>query len=154
MKIILILMFFSLKLYSQINTDMSEIRLLYVKSASEYKSCLKLDSITKQFSKDKFPILYSYNISSSILSCNHIKNPIKKFAIFKQKSKDLDNIIIENPNSIEIRFLRYMLQSNAPKFLGYDTKIDSDYNFVLDNLNRVDTSLKEFIYSLINKQKI
>ena len=77
MKIIFILMFFSLKLYSQINTDMIEVRLLYIKSASDYKSCLKLDSITKQFSKEKFPILYSYNISSSLLSCNHIKNPIK-----------------------------------------------------------------------------
>ena len=154
MKIIFIIMFFSLKLYSQLNTDMSEVRLLYIKSASDYKSCLKLDSITKQFSKEKFPILYSYNISSSLLSCNHIKNPIKKYAIFKQKSKDLDNIIIENPNSIEIRFLRYMIQSNAPQFLGYDTKIDSDYNFVLDNLTIIDKSLKEFICDLINKQKI
>ena len=47
-----------------------------------------------------------------------------------------------------------MIQSNAPQFLGYDTKIDSDYNFVLDNLNRIDKSLKEFICDLINKQKI
>ena len=87
MKLIFILIFFSLKLYPQINTDMNEIRLLYIKSASEYKSCLKLDSITKQFSKDKFPIKYSYNILSSLLICNHIKNPLKKYAIFKQKSK-------------------------------------------------------------------
>jgi hypothetical protein len=56
-------------------------------------------------------------------------SPTTKLSLFKQGHKMLETAIKEDPNNAEYRFLRLMIQENAPGILGYknDTEKDSEY---------------------------
>jgi hypothetical protein len=56
-------------------------------------------------------------------------SPTTKLSLFKQGHKMLEEAIKEDPDNAEYRFLRLMIQENAPGILGYknDTEKDSEY---------------------------
>jgi hypothetical protein len=56
-------------------------------------------------------------------------SPITKLHLFKVGHKLLEDAINNNPKNAEFRFLRLMIQENAPEFMGYksDTEKDSEY---------------------------
>jgi hypothetical protein len=56
-------------------------------------------------------------------------SPTTKLHLFKVGHKLLEDAINKDPKNAEFRFLRLMIQENAPGFLGYksDTEKDSEY---------------------------
>ena len=109
--------------------------MLYIKAYENIEFSYKLESITKNYNKVNNPVEFSYNISAQLFISKHLKNPVKKLYIFNNCTKELDKIISENPNSIEIRFLRYLVQLNAPRLLGYYNNLKMDYDFIVGNIN-------------------
>ncbi len=79
--------------------------------------------------------LASSNLKNAFLGAMIMKragiggNPVYKLWLFRKGHGLLEDAIKENPNNIEFRFLRLMIQENAPGFLGYDDskEIDSEY---------------------------
>lgn len=59
--------------------------------------------------------------------------PAKKLSSFKQGHKKLENAIAGNPSNPEYRFLRLLVQENAPRSLGYYKNIEQDSKFIKDN---------------------
>jgi hypothetical protein len=55
-----------------------------------------------------------------------------------------------NTKYIEIRFLRYLVQLNSPAFLGYNTNLDNDYKFIINNIYSENQDLKDFILPILN----
>jgi superfamily I DNA and/or RNA helicase len=55
-----------------------------------------------------------------------VGSPKDKLAFFKDGRLKLENAIKNNPNAFEFLFLRYMIQENAPGFLGYNTDLETD----------------------------
>jgi hypothetical protein len=84
------------------------------------------------------------------MQCNFILNPFSKYKIFKNSTQKLDSLILLNPKHTEIRFLRYLVQLNCPKFLLYDAHIDGDYNLIMSNIQSEPKDLQNFIYTIIN----
>ena len=74
-----------------------------------------------------------------------------KYKIFKNSTQKLDSLILLNPKHTEIRFLRYLVQLNCPKFLLYDAHIDGDYNLIMSNIQSEPKDLQNFIYTIINQ---
>lgn len=58
--------------------------------------------------------------------------PAKKLAMFKQGHKKLEGAISKYPSNAEYRFLRLMVQENAPRSLGYYKSISTDSKYVKD----------------------
>ena len=99
------------------------------------------------------PIYHSYNIVSRILKSKYLRNPVKKVKVFKENTKLLDSLVASHPKKIEIRFLRYSIQLNAPKILGYTTFVKEDYEFIIKNISHADEDLKKIITSFMSKFK-
>ena len=138
------------------DSNISEIRKLYILASQDIAKCEKLDIVTRDFTPSLNPVGYSYNIAAQIFKSKHLKNPFKKYTTFKNASKKLDYVIELNPNSTEIRFLRYLIQLNAPGFLGYNDNLFNDYNFIANHIHQEKEDLKDFILSIIdisNNQK-
>jgi tetratricopeptide (TPR) repeat protein len=57
-------------------------------------------------------------------------NPFSKLERFKKGHKLLEDAIKTDPNNSEFRFLRLMIQENAPGFLGYDMDEQRDSEFI------------------------
>ena len=53
--------------------------------------------------------------------------PWTKFNQFVQGSELLEEAIAAKPNEAEFRYLRFLIQINAPSFLNYDDNLKEDY---------------------------
>lgn len=91
-----------------------------------------------------------YLAAYEILLAKHIGNPFKKVGQFKEGKKYLEELIKENPNHIEARFIRWSVQVHAPSFLGYNNNIIEDKNFLVKNLYKLpNEEAKSIIYNYL-----
>jgi hypothetical protein len=72
-------------------------------------------------------------------------NPSKKLDYFRQGSKILDSEISSNPNNAEFRFIRIVIQENAPFFLGYNSQISDDTKILIQHFKQLDPFLQDYI---------
>ena len=131
-------------------SDLIKLRDIYMLSQSDIKSCIRLNNLTKYCDSKLEPVQYSYNIISDLMLCNFTLNPYTKYKIFKNSTQKLDSLILLNPKHTEIRFLRYLVQLNCPKFLLYDAHIDGDYKLIMSNIQSEPKDLQNFIYTIIS----
>lgn len=60
----------------------------------------------------------------------HQKTPKEKLAVFKEGRDLLEKTIVKYPEKAEYKFLRLMIQENAPKVLKYNSNIKEDAKFI------------------------
>ncbi|MGJ1410769.1 hypothetical protein ACR78Z_13945 [Sphingobacterium thalpophilum] len=91
-----------------------------------------------------------YCAAYEILLAKHMGNPFKKISQFKEGKRHLEELIDENPEHIEARFIRWSVQVHAPSFLGYKDNILEDKNFLIKNLHKLPSEeAKSIIYNYL-----
>lgn len=94
----------------------------------------------------------AYTIMTWFLKAKDYYNPVNKLEAFNKGRKLLDNLIKQDSSNLELRFLRYTIQDNAPGFLGYDDNIEEDKKFIQKGyLALTDIDLKTRIISYLKK---
>lgn len=132
---ILLISMFSISLNAQ-NITIEALRREYYKVTADSISCAKLyGKIEKDNSNDNLIIGYKGAITSAM--ANHVKNKSDKLKLFNAGKKLIDNAIIVDDQNIELHFLRFTIQTNCPKALGYCDQITKDKNFILSNLETI-----------------
>lgn len=78
--------------------------------------------------------------------------PNQKYKYFTQGRDQLESLVKQNPQNLELRFLRYLVQTEVPAFLGYTENRAEDLKFVKDNINQSNypDELKENISITLN----
>ncbi|MGJ8660110.1 MAG: hypothetical protein ACSHWV_09670 [Cellulophaga fucicola] len=130
--------------------------------------CTNLDKIRDQFHTIKTKEdLKNFIDSTKDTSCSRVTPyiasctmkkaeytiwPFKKLAYFNEGKKSLENYIEEYPKDIEAKYVRFLVQTNIPDFLGYNTRIAADKKFIKDNIANADIpeSYKKTILQNIN----
>ncbi|MCL5246975.1 hypothetical protein M4I21_14230 [Cellulophaga sp. 20_2_10] len=64
--------------------------------------------------------------------------PFKKLAYFNEGKKSLEDYIKQHPKDIEAKYVRLLVQTNIPDFLGYNTRIAADKKFINENIAAAD----------------
>lgn len=150
MKIVisLILLFF-MNLDQQL--QISEIRSLYKKAAEEETAAKKLLQLTDD---SREPLLVGYHAAAQMMMAKHVGNPFKKLSYFN-KGKDIFTEAIEAaPDNVELRFLRFSVQAEAPGFLNYKQNLEEDKKILLAGTGDLkDIELKKMILSYLVKSK-
>ncbi len=96
------------------------------------------------------PIYLAYLGAYQTIWANHVINPFSKLSTFNKGKKNLQKAVAMDSNDVEIRFLRYSIQKNAPKFLGYSSDLAEDKKFIESHLDEVKSSeLKSLINSIL-----
>jgi hypothetical protein len=95
-------------------------------------------------------LLLGYKGAVELGMARHDGNVFKKMSFFGDGKDNLEKSIKNDPNSIELRFLRLTIQANLPAFLGYGGEKEADKAFVLANLDTAPseefkTRVKNFI---------
>ncbi len=65
-----------------------------------------------------------------MLSARYGMNPFRKHRDFSEGRLLLEEAIATDPGNAELRFLRFCIQSNAPRFLGYRGDLADDWIFL------------------------
>lgn len=94
------------------------------------------------------PLLLAYKAMAGFMVSYHSTNPYHKLKYFIESRSALNRVIAQAPDNVELRFLRFTVQTNAPKFLGYYGNIIEDKTVLFAALNDaaasdLDTDLRQ-----------
>lgn len=83
-----------------------------------------------------------------------IKGPAKeKLSLFKSGRAKLEAAISKDAVNVEYRFLRYIIQENAPKIVKYKSEMEVDANLIRTNFKSLPELLQKFILDYSKKSK-
>ena len=142
---IVFVLFFGMFSFAQ---DLNLLRKNLPLAVDEKKICEQMMNLLLKNAKTSVEISY-LGVYQTIWA-NHVINPISKLSTFKKGTKNIDLAIKQQPNDVEIRFIRHSVQKNAPQFLGYSGALKADESFLKSNYHQVEsTTLKEMIKNLL-----
>ena len=128
----------------------NEMRLLYQKAATEEASCKKLLHLLRPFNENNNALLAGYKASGTMMMAKYVFSPLRKLSFFSKGKKLMEKAIEKDKENIELRFLRFMVQTNAPSFLGYRSAIQEDKLFLIQSIPTPgDKNLEQFILSFL-----
>lgn len=83
-----------------------------------------------------------------------INNPKDKLALFKQGRTKLESAIKNSSDNAEYRFLRLMIQENAPGFLGYNSNLQEDKKIIVTYYKSLETPVQQAIKNYSKTSKL
>ena len=96
---------------------------LFERSSLHESAC---DSLIIACAEEKNEKETAYLGAALMLKSKYLNSKHKKFSYFKKGKEKLEHIIGKYPNFVEIRWIRYCIQVNCPRFLGYNKHIEVD----------------------------
>lgn len=134
--------------------DLLTVRNLYYKATTSRKDADKFETVMKSATGISPSTLAGYKGMSSMINANYSFNPYNKLSFFIKGKDLLEEAIKVDPKNVELRFLRFCVQTNAPFFLGYSGKIEEDKAMLLANFSGVkDTDLASRISEFMKTSK-
>ena len=114
------------------------LRILFYKAERDSKAANMFYDKLLSIDESSDPLLLGYKGMASFMLCYHSLNPYTKVKHFLNGRKILNQSINSESENLELRFLRFTIQTSAPEFLAYNNKIVADKNFILDALKKMD----------------
>lgn len=74
----------------------------------------------------------------NMLKSKASKFPITKYKYFSEGCKIMDLSISTEPEDVELRYLRFVFQTELPGFLGYDENREEDLSYILIHFGKAD----------------
>lgn len=114
-----------------LDNDLLRTRELYYKASTDKSDAdLFSDFLLSKPDIEK-TLLSGYQGLCYMIRANYVWNPYNKLGFFNKGKEMLNEAISKDPANLELRFLRYCVQTNAPSFLGYNNKIVEDKKVIL-----------------------
>lgn len=82
------------------------------------------------------------------------KTPGQKLSMFRQGNKLLETAISQDARNPEYRFLRLMIQENAPKIVGYSNNITDDVRVIKGGYKSLPEAVQKAILSYSKTSKV
>ena len=149
---IIILLLFVINCTAQTN-NLDKIRKEYLETIKNEASIIQLMNTCEKYKNKDNSTISAYKTAAKLMMIEYDYNPLTKLKSFTKHTKTLDYIVINNINNIEIRFLRFCIQKQTPRFLGYNDNLESDYKFIVQNIDIQSKKLQEYINSVLKKFK-
>jgi hypothetical protein len=95
------------------------------------------DELTILTKNKNYPInnlTLAYKGISQTMLADYMFLPTTKLSYFNLGKADLEKAIKKEPKNIEFRYLRLLIQLNAPFFLNYNDQIDNDIDLLTTKL--------------------
>ncbi|MBS2096918.1 hypothetical protein [Carboxylicivirga linearis] len=113
-----------------------------------------LETFISIIEKSDLPVSEVYLASAYMQMAKYVFSPYSKLKYFNKGKDMLEVFISKNPNNIDGKYVRYLVQSNAPSFLGYSSDMVSDKIFIRENINEADigVSLKKMMLDNLSNE--
>jgi hypothetical protein len=117
------------------STTLNQIRKIYYQAVEdEGKIDVLSELIKEKFSQNPGtypPVILAYYGSLDALRAKHAFWPFSKMSYLSSSMNILKKAISEDPNNLEIRFIRFSILDHVPGFLGYGDELNSDLQVIL-----------------------
>lgn len=140
MKIKFVLIFLlSIFLYSSVAAESkAEFKILrdqYVKALKNHNLAKEVHEEFRKLNDPSAKILAYRGALEAILT-RTTWNFFKKLDYLRDSEKTFDMAVAKAPQSVEVRFMRMAVQYEIPRYLGFSSDLDTDKNFILDNIHK------------------
>lgn len=136
-------MFLLVFLYPGMKPELMEIRSLYEESAKSKAAAEQLQKLLSEVNDQSAPLLVCYKGVAEMIQAKYAFSPVSKWSSFKKGKKLIEASVVRDTAGIEMRYLRFTVQTNLPGFLGYKANIEEDKRFLLKKLDSInDRTLK------------
>lgn len=153
MKVFIVILFAFTSAFA--SPSQSEVRSIFHKAATEERSCRQLIKILNNYNETNNPIYAGYKACATMMMAKYVFNPYSKLSYFFKGRALLEKCIANEKQNVELRFLRFTVQSKAPFFLNYRSSIKEDKAIIKNSLAAMqDIELKKLIIQFINSEKV
>jgi hypothetical protein len=111
--------------------DLIQLRKLYYNASSSKKATNQFYNKMIHTDVKTNAVLLAYQGMAYMLRAKYAINPYNKLSHFNKGKGVLEAAVSKAPQNIEIRFMRFSVQTNAPFFLGYTGQTDQDKALIL-----------------------
>ncbi|RYE27740.1 MAG: hypothetical protein EOP42_18805 [Sphingobacteriaceae bacterium] len=115
--------------------DISRIRKDMLRAINSSKVTDSLYNNLQTINK-KPALVVAYFGALEALKAKNSWNPYNKIKYLNLSGKTVQQAVNSNPEDMEIRFVRFSIQSNLPHFLGLAKDLDADKNQILHQLKQ------------------
>jgi hypothetical protein len=121
----LILALYYLTLSGQ-TTNVQSFRKLLYESYGNESIARKFHKETRFITNTHPAILQGFKSMSEFMLCAHLSAPWDQLSLFYKGKNQLEAAIKSDPHNAELRYFRFITQTNVPSILGYKNDIESD----------------------------
>lgn len=100
-----------------------------------------LEQFFEHIKAGKNSLAVPYLASAYMQKAKYELLPTTKLKYFIKGKEMLEQFIVDHPKNIDARYVRYLVQNNIPRFLGYSDNIQQDKNFLNEHLKDANISL-------------
>ena len=136
----LFILLFAMMLVSSGHTDrtkdsVEKLRVLFWQSGTDNKAIMPFYKTAESSQEPGNPLPKGYLGVATMMRARVTGNPLKKWYLFNKGKVLLERAIDENPNLVELHFLRLSVQKELPVILDYNNSIKSDRKFIMDHIS-------------------
>lgn len=154
MKILLAFIFLALVHNTSGQALLNRLRGMYGSAGQREDSAKKMYSMLKPVTETSEPVLLCYKGALTMMQAKFFFNPFTKFGYFLKGKRLVENAIARDSSNIEMRYLRFTLQSNLPSFLCYNSQLKTDKDYLINHcLLLSNPVLQEIIISFLLTSK-
>ena len=114
----------------------------------------QLEDFIKYLDKLDCEMIDPYRASAIMQKAQYSFWPNQKFSYFSKGKNALETFIQKHPNNVEGRYVRLLVQSELPGFLGYKDNIMADAEFIISQVGNSELPTDYQIVILNNVNKI
>jgi hypothetical protein len=130
--------------------DLSEIRRLYGRANLSKDDAQLFCRLVQPVDSNAIPLLYCYKGAGEMLQAKYALNPVAKLKKFNLGKAWIAAAFNRDSLNLEMRFIRFSIQSNVPTFLGYRAELAGDKKFLLEHMDGCpDTALKKMVINYL-----
>lgn len=136
------------------NADLLRTREMYYKASFDRNDAELFEKFLSASPDLGGSLLSGYRGMCYMIKANHAWNPYNKLSYFVKGKNMLDGAIGSDRSNVELRFLRFCVQTNAPGFLGYSDRIEEDKAVIMSGYQQLtDKDLKMRIKNYLATSK-
>jgi len=130
------------------------VRTLFYEASVNKSAAAKFQKALSVVDKNSSPVLLCYKGVAEMMQAKHVLSPFNKLAKFKNGKSMIEESISRDPDDLELRFLRFSIQSNLPAFLNYDSQIPGDKKKLINGYSRIkDVELRRRVVEYLSTSK-
>lgn len=117
------------------NVPMEEIEIIKQAMVKAVESARVTDSLYTKLIRKKSndALITAYIGTLEALKAKHAWNPYNKVKYVSLSQKTMAKAVKQEPNNLQIRFMRFSIQHFTPGFLGYSTEIQEDRKAIISH---------------------
>ena len=134
--------------------DLLKVRKYYYLAIDSEEKFKEFENILVKYSNPDNTIL-GYIGMSFMLKAKYAWLPNYKMEYFSKGKNFLESAISNDPNNVELKFMRFCVQNDTPSFLSYKKDLENDKRYLLKSIAAMrDKDLKQKIVSYMLEKEI